>query len=438
MVADGGLGWTGARGEQKCKVYVYFSGIIRDNDELSSAAEKFRLAHVEEEGELSVKHASQYCSLVLIVGLMALSSQAQMPIPPASVADTLQTVTVSADNRVTFKFFAPKASAVTVGGDFLLGAPAANLSKGDDGVWSWTSTPIPPDSYTYNFNMDGVMVLDTRNPNFRENPNSMFNFFDMPAPETEFSALRNVPHGRVEKVLYHSSSLNAERRMHVYLPPNFETLKGKLPVLYLLHGGGDNDISWTSAAKINFVLDNLYAEGKLKNMIVVMPSGHVAGPAGVRRVVASMSAGPDNDPFLKDFLTDLVPFVERTYPVSTTRADRAIAGFSMGGVQTLNLALWHPEMFGYVYAMSTGYFPNGVQEIQEKYGPVMKNVAAHPFQEFIVSRGKDDALVPGNCEATKKMLDGYGIHYQYKEMPGAHSFVFSRRFLASAFPGMFR
>lgn len=216
--------------------------------------------------------------------------------------------------------------------------------------------------------------------------------------------------------------------MHVYLPPNFEMLKGKLPVLYLLYGGGDNDISWTSAAKINFILDNLYADGKLKDMIVVMPAGHVPEPA--RSPLMAMQAGPENDPFM--------PFVEKTYPVSTRREDRAIAGFSMGGVQTLNLALWHPEMFNYVYAMSTGYFPNGVQEIQQKYAAVMKNAAAHSFKEFIVARGKDDTLMPANCEATKKMLDGFGIRYQYKEMNGAHSFVFSRRFLAASFPGMFR
>lgn len=375
-------------------------------------------------------------SLLLPIVWAATPIAAQIPNRTPSIGETIQTVTIGADNRVTFTFFAPKASAVTVGGDFLMGAPAANLTKGDDGVWSFTSNPIPPDSCTYNFNVDGVMVLDTRNPNFRENPNSMFNFFDMPAPETEFSALRNVPHGRVEKVLYHSSSLNMERRMHVYLPPNFENLKGRLPVLYLLHGGGDNDISWTSAAKINFILDNLYADGKLKNMIVVMPAGHVPGIAP--NPLRTMSAGPDNDPFLKDFLTDLMPFVEKTYPVSTKREDRAIAGFSMGGVQTLNLSLWHPEMFGYVYAMSTGYFPNGVQDIQDKYSAMMKNAAAHPFKEFIVARGKDDTLVPANCDATKKMLDSYGIHYQYKEMNGAHSFVFSRRFLASVFPGMFR
>jgi enterochelin esterase-like enzyme len=375
---------------------------------------------------------TQICVVFLWLGCFGPAySVAQIPNRPQTVADTLETVKVGSDNRVTFKIYAPKASAVTVGGDFLQGAPPANLTKGDDGVWSFTSNPVPPDSYTYNFNVDGITVIDTRNQNFRENPNALFNFFDMPGPENDFSALKNVPHGRVEKVIYHSNSLNMERRMHVYLPPNFENIKGKLPVFFLLHGGGDNDISWTSAGKINLVLDNLYAEGKLKNMIVVMPAGHVPGQV---RVLTAMSAGPDNDPFIKDFLNDLVPFVEKTYPVSTKREDWAIAGFSMGGVQTLNLALWHPEMFDYVFPMATGYFPDGIKQIDEKYGAVLKNVVDHPFKQFIVGKGKDDPLIGANNQATLKLFDKYGVKYEFKEMNGAHSFVFARRFLALVFP----
>jgi enterochelin esterase-like enzyme len=386
------------------------------------------------EGNL-VKTTRIYLSLILLGWLGLADISAQIPNRPLSVSDTLQTVEVGSDNRVTFRLYAPKASTVTVSGDFLLGAPPADLVKGNDGVWSFTSNPIPPDSYTYNFTVDGVMVLDSRNPNFRENPNALFNFFDMLGPETDFMALRNVPHGRVESVIYHSSSLNMERRIHVYLPPNFENIKSKLPVLYLLHGGGDNDISWTSAGKVNLILDNLYAEQKLKNMIVIMPSGHVPGHVGSPML---SPVDPDVDSFSKDFLNDLMPFVEKTYPVSSKREDRAIAGFSMGGVQTLNLALWHPEKFAYVFPMSTGYFPDGIKQIDEEYSGVMRNVTQHPFKQFIIGRGKDDKLTEANNQATLHMLDKYSIQYKYQELNGTHSFVFSRRFLASIFPLLFR
>jgi enterochelin esterase family protein len=349
----------------------------------------------------------------------------------------LQTVVVNPDNRVTFSFYAPNASTVTVSGDFLLGAPAPSLTKSDNGVWSWTSNPIPPDSYTYNFTVDGVGVLDTKSQNFRENPNSLFNYFDMPGPETDFMALKNVPHGRVEKIIYHSNSLNMERRIHVYLPPNYESIKGKLPVLYLLHGYGDNDISWTSAGKVDLILDNLYAAGKLKNMIVVMPDGHVPGQQG--RTIMSDAVVGDTNPFITDFLNDLMPFVEKSYPVSTRREDTAIAGFSMGGVQTLNIALGHPERFDYVFGMSTGFFPDSLKDLDEKYPDVLKNVANHPFKQFIIARGKDDPLFTATVvQGTRSLLDKYGIAYKYEEMNGMHSFVFSRRFLASVFPLMFR
>lgn len=378
------------------------------------------------------------CLCLLLASCFAsLRSAAQPSNRPPNPGDTLQTVVVNPDNRVTFSFYAPNASTVTVSGDFLLGAPAPSLTKSDNGVWSWTSNPIPPDSYTYNFTVDGVGVLDTKSQNFRENPNSLFNYFDMPGPETDFMALKNVPHGRVEKIIYHSNSLNMERRIHVYLPPNYESIKGKLPVLYLLHGYGDNDISWTSAGKVDLILDNLYAAGKLKNMIVVMPDGHVPGQQG--RTIMSDAVVGDTNPFITDFLNDLMPFVEKSYPVSTRREDTAIAGFSMGGVQTLNIALGHPERFDYVFGMSTGFFPDSLKDLDEKYPDVLKNVANHPFKQFIIARGKDDPLFTATVvQGTRSLLDKYGIAYKYEEMNGMHSFVFSRRFLASVFPLMFR
>ncbi|HZL08641.1 MAG TPA: alpha/beta hydrolase-fold protein [Prolixibacteraceae bacterium] len=379
-----------------------------------------------------MKDPKKLISILIVMCLGWFPSAAQFPARNPSINDTLQSVRVSADHRVTFSFFAPKATEVTVGGDFTLGAPAAKLIKSENGVWSYTTNTIPPDSYTYNFSIDGINTLDGKSPNMRENPNSLFNFFDMPSPETDFMALKNVPHGRVESVIYHSNTLNAERRMHVYLPPNFENIKEKLPVLYLLHGGGDNDISWTSAGKINLVLDNLYADGKLKNMIVVMPSGHTNAKGN------SMGAGPANDPFCQDFLNDIVPFVEKIYPVSKKREDRAISGFSMGGIQTLNLALWHPEMFGYVFPMGTGFFPQVIKEIEENQPQVLKNPAINQFKVLFIGRGVDDNLTKANNKAMLDLFDKYGIKYKFKEVTGAHSFVFGRRFLYQTFPMMFQ
>ena len=391
---------------------------------------------------MSVRNAAIGLGIVIPLILGSQQSRAQAPAAPAynptnpqpAAAAEIPSVEVHTDHRVTFRIHAPEATTVSINGDFLLGAPAAKPTKDADGTWTYTSEPLTPDSYTYNFTVDGVMVLDTRNQNFKDTPNSLFNFFDMPDPSTDFMALRNVPHGRVEAVIYHSASLNIERRVHVYLPPNFESMQGKLPVLYLLHGGGDNDISWTSAGKINLILDNLYANGKLKDMIVVMPSGHV--PGAPRRMM--QPPGPDEDAFTKDFINDLVPFVQKTYPVSARREDTAIAGFSMGGVQTLNLALFHPEKFGYVFPMSTGYFPAGIEQIEKEDAAVLQNVVSHPFKQLIMGRGKDDKLTAANSAATLQMLDDFKIPHRYIEGIGVHSFVFARRFLLEVFPLMFR
>jgi len=130
-----------------------------------------------------------------------------------------------------------------------------------------------------------------------------------------------------------------------------------------------------SAGQVNLILDNLYAEGKLKNMIVVMPTGHVPGPS--RGMVSLMAVIPTTIlcPGLSQGPGSVCP---EDLSVYTRREDTAIAGFSMGGVQTLNLALWHPEIFGYVFPLSTGFFPDGIKQIDEKYSSVMKNVAPIP------------------------------------------------------------
>jgi enterochelin esterase-like enzyme len=166
----------------------------------------------------------------------------------------------------------------------------------------------------------------------------------------------------------------------------------------------------------------------------VMPSGHV--PGAPRRMM--QPPAPEGDPFTKDFLNDLVPYVQRTYPVSHDRNDTAIAGFSMGGVQALNLALFHPEMFAYVYPMSTGYFPAGITELESNDKAIFEKIAQQPFKQFIMGRGKDDQLTAANSKATLQMLDDEHIPHRYIELDGVHSFVFARRFLLIVLPLAFR
>lgn len=374
-----------------------------------------------------------------------LKMQGFMPPPPAPASffqriptpnDTLQSVRPLADGRLVFSIYAPEAHAASVSGDFPGGFPSLALSKAFNGVWSGTTaSPAAANLYTYDFTVDGIRIFDPKNAQYKESNSGFSNLYELKGPENDFQSLQSVPHGKVEKLLYVSAALGGiTRRLHVYLPPNYDQIskKGKLPVLYLLHGGGDNDASWSTVGRANLILDNLYAAGKLKPMIVVMPAGHTPASG------FAMGAGPEQDPFCQDFLKDILPLIEKTYPVSTKREHRAVAGLSMGGIQTLNLALWNPEKFGYVYPMSTGYFPNSIKEIEEKYAQILKNPALNTFKNFTIGMGKDDALAYNNNKAMMALFSKHNIRFNYRETSGAHTFLVWRENLAHFAPLLFK
>jgi enterochelin esterase-like enzyme/dienelactone hydrolase len=349
--------------------------------------------------------------------------------------DTLQSTRILTDGKIMFSIYAPEAKTVTVGGDFPNGFSALVLNKDFNGVWSATTKDAASSNlYTYDFTVDGIRTLDPKNAQFKESNTGFSNLFEVKGIDNDFQSLKDVPHGKVEKLLYKSSALGGiTRRLHVYLPPNYDQISktSKLPVFYLLHGGGDNDASWTSAGRANMILDNLYAEGKLKPMIVVMPAGHTPIQGFF------MGAGDKQDPFCRDLVQDIVPFIEKTYPVSTKREDRAVAGLSMGGIQTLNLALWNPNLFSYVFPMSTGYFPDAIKEFEAKHIAVLQNPSVNQFKRFMIGIGKDDFANPNN-KSTMELFKKYGVKFEYYETEGAHTFLFWRKHLAHIAPLLFR
>ncbi len=350
--------------------------------------------------------------------------------------DTLQSIRQLSDGRVQFSIYAPDAQKVTLSGDFPGGYPAFELEKDLSGIWTGVSKEsVNPNVYTYDFTIDGIRTLDPKNYQVKESNSFFSNIFEIQGKENDYQAFRNVPHGRVEKVLYTSAALGGStRRLHVYLPPNYEELskKEKLPVLYLLHGGGDNDASWTTAGRANLILDNLYSEGKLKNMIVVMPAGHT-----LERGLA-MGAGPEQDPFCRDFIKDIIPYIEKNYAVSAKREHRAIAGLSMGGIQTINLALWYPDLFSQVFPLSTGYFPNTIEEIKEKYATIMKNPVINQWKTFRIYMGGETDIAYKNNLNMMAMFDEFGIKYQYENGVGGHTFLAWRKNLRDFAPLLFQ
>ena len=208
-------------------------------------------------------------------------------------------------------------------------------------------------AHRYNINVDGVATIDPRNPLTSVSNNNVWSLALVPIGPVrhERSAARC---GRDDRLLL--GPAQAHRRMHVYTPPGYEAGNGRYPVFYLLHGAGDSDEAWTSVGRAGIIPDNLIAAKKAQPMIVVMPMGHTNGPLlGMGAPPAPISA-PDSgtDDFTQDFNLALRPYIEKQYRVKTGRENRAIAGLSMGGSQTFNIAIPNPNDYAYVGVFSSG------------------------------------------------------------------------------------
>jgi enterochelin esterase family protein len=343
------------------------------------------------------------------------------PQPPLVVSPQ-----VLPDHRIVFRLLAPQAQSVRiVGTDIpsLAGGPGtpppastSAMKKAESGVWEVTVDSVPPGSYRYNFNVDGVAVIDPRNPSTSESNTNTWSLVHVPG--AEFMDTLQVPHGGVTSVTYYSTALGRFRRMHVYTPPGYELGRNRLPVLYLLHGAGDGDASWSSVGRAGFILDNLIAAKKAKPMVVVMTAGHTSALPQ-----AALPGASGRDEFADDFVTDVMPYIERTYRVLTDRPNRAMAGLSMGGSQTLNIAFQHLDKFAYLGIFSSGAALGGGQiadwESAHKVGlddaSLKKGLRLLSF-----STGVDDFVLP-NSRTTVDMLKKHGFTLVFKESAGAHT-----------------
>lgn len=377
-----------------------------------------------------IKTVKQIMSVGLLLAA-SLAGNAQFPGYKPTPGDTLKSIRISSDKKVTFSIYAPKASEVTVSGDFQQTYGAVKLQKDQIGIWSVTVGPVTPDLYTYDFSVDGLKVVDPKNIQLKEGAGGYSNLLEVPGKEADYLAVKNVPHGKLEMVWFNAGTLGKISRVHVYTPAGYENIKGKLPVLYLQHGGGDNDASWATAGRANFILDNLLAEGKMKPMIVVMPFGNPGGGF-------FSGAGVDADPYYNYFFKDLVPYIESHYNVGTTRESRAYAGLSMGGLQALNMGIFYPEKFAYVLPLSTGFFPEILKSMEEKYASNLKNPEINKLKLFWIAMGGEKDIAYKNGENTRALFNKFGIKYQTNSYLAGHTFITWRHNLAEFAPLLFK
>ncbi|GAB4034869.1 esterase [Spirosoma gilvum] len=371
------------------------------------------------------------CTVLMAPSVMAQMQQQRTP------NDTLKSPKVLDDKRVMIQIYAPKASEVTVGGDFLSNPKPLSLTKNEQGVWSVLIGPLKPDYYSYTLMVDGVRTMDPKNPVIKQGISSLENMMAVTGPETAFEDNKAVPHGEVREVWYSSNTLNMMRRMHVYTPPGYEKGSTKYPVFYLLHGGGDDDSGWNTIGRSGFILDNLIAAGKAKPMIVVMPNGSMPLPPSNGMPNAQMM-NQLRDLFSSELLKEVMPNVEKNYRTLTNAENRAIAGLSMGGFQTLDVTLTRPELFNYVGVFSSGFFGATADEADTKYAKVLNDPNFNKGKKlFWVSIGKDDFVMDAN-KKTLALLDKHNIKYQYKESSGGHTWVNWRQYLNEYTPMLFK
>lgn len=334
--------------------------------------------------------------LIAVLFTQEMSAQRRRQLSPA---DTLRSIVTNKDGSTSFRIYAPEAENVTLGGDF--SGYNAVFTKGADGIWTAVVPKVSTDAYRYHFIVDGVKVIDPRYRLFSE----ITPIAHITNGEDIFWAQRDVPHGPVSQISYKSSTTGLTRSMHVWTPAG-KASQEKLPVFYLIHGGGDNDASWLSIGCAGNILDNLYAEGKIEPMIVVMPHG-----------------GMDTNLFVDELVKDIMPRIEEQYKIKKGAANTALAGLSMGGLETLNTIYAHPDMFGYINIMSSGWFGSNEAELQKKTEH-LKTIAGTMNKTARILRftmGGQEDFAWGNCQSTMKCFKDAGIDFEYSETPGGHS-----------------
>ncbi len=314
--------------------------------------------------------------------VLASGALAQAPAPAPLVSPQ-----VLPDHRVVFRLRAPKASEVTIAGDFWLEQNrVGKLAKDDQGVWSLTTEALKPDYYSYWFTVDGVRMPDPADGLTKPGISETQSAFFVPGPEEALLEAGAVPHGEIRTVYYSAVALGKQRRMHIYFPPGYESGQTRYPVVYLFHGGGDDDWAWESIGRVNFVMDNLIAQGKAKPMILVMPSLWAVDPP----VRADRSA--ENEAlFQKTLFQDVIPYTEAHYRVLPGAANRAVGGLGAGRNMLPNLVWPNIDKFDSVFFVSGGADAERFAFLQKQFPGVIDNPANIKRVKFFLGDGINDA-----------------------------------------------
>ncbi|WP_337042269.1 esterase [Emticicia sp. 17c] len=339
---------------------------------------------------------------------------------------------VHADNKVTFRLYAPAAKEVKLNTQFEKNP--VSMSKDERGVWSITLGPVKPDMYPYAFNIDGIQVADPNNSSIFPNEGFQNSLVEITGSSPLVHTIQNVSHGTISYRYYHSSELGT-RPVVIYTPPGYEANpKAFYPVLYLLHGTTDTEETWTKVGRANIILDNLIAEGKAKPMIIVMPYGR-AYPV-ISKSSGSLRNWDNLQEFKKDFFNNLMPFIEKNYRTINDKNNRAIAGFSGGGGTTLYFGLNNTDKFAYVCGFAPGMLKNEFDRNNEVAFSNPEQVNKN-LKLFWIGVGKEDGLYGVNQEFMQ-VLDQKKIKYENLVSDGGHTWMNCKLYLSTIAQKLFK
>ena len=334
------------------------------------------------------------------------------------------------DSRVVFKTKAPEAQKMQID----LGKKY-DMEKDEEGFWTVTTDPIGPGIHYYSLLIDGLAVADPASESFY-GMGRMASGIEIPFKGDDFYAEKDVPHGEIRQKRYFSKVANDWRRFFIYTPPGYDQNPDeKYPVLYIQHGGGEDERGWATQGKTDLILDNLIAEGEAVPMLIVMADGNTAGPGGL--------AGFGENTlkvFERELLENVIPVVETNYRVKNDGSQRALAGLSMGGLQTLYVGVKHSDMFNYLGVFSSGWFSNRPEISKSHYDLLESNTDEinKNLKKFWISMGGEEDIAHNNCQEMMKKYDEIGVKYEYYTSPGGHTWPVWREDLYKFAPMLFK